>query len=201
MDQILSILQAKILAESKSQNSKKHIIYQWTRRGKELIPHFIFTVFHPYFPSSSHSGFKLSQTIAVYKPNLVYGLTLKASPSEKAYQPFKQNKPPLTKMLLKGIKMMLYSDVQDAWKNTMQTVLRVLQRKNTIINIYNKKALPQNQEIIFSITHYPASSVSSKDFYRHPNSFPRTVICLVSILFESSIKIWIFRTSWLTTEF
>lgn len=59
------------------------------------MPHFIFTVFHPYFPSSSHSSFKLSQAIAVYRPNL-YELTLKASPSDKAYQAFKENKPAFT---------------------------------------------------------------------------------------------------------
>lgn len=56
------------------------------------MSHFIFSVFHPYFPSSPHSGLKLSQATAVYRPNLVYELTPKASPSNKAYQPFKQNK-------------------------------------------------------------------------------------------------------------
>lgn len=92
MDQILPPLQAK----SKSQNSNKHTIYQWSGRGKGLMSHFIFTVFHPYFPSSPHSGFKLSQATAVYRPNLVYELTQKASPSDKAYQPFKENKPAFT---------------------------------------------------------------------------------------------------------
>lgn len=53
---------------------------------------FVFTVSHPYFPSLSYSGFKLSQTTALSRPNSVYKLTPEASPSDKAYQPFKQNR-------------------------------------------------------------------------------------------------------------
>lgn len=94
MDQILSPLQAKSLAENKPQNSKnsQFISEQGERKGWCHI----FTLLHPYFPSSSHRGFKLCQAIAVYRPNLVYELTLKASPSDKAYQPLKQNKPAFT---------------------------------------------------------------------------------------------------------
>lgn len=66
---------------------------------------FVFTVFHPYFPSF-YSGFKLSQATAVYRPNLVYELTPKA-PQIRLTNHLSKTNLHLPKILLESIKIRL----------------------------------------------------------------------------------------------
>lgn len=96
---ILSIIQIKILATDQIrkplyQQANHTIVIEGScivlsvNGGRER-PDVMF-YFHS-IPFLSHSGFKLSPATAFHRLNSVNELTPKASPTGKAYQPFKQN--------------------------------------------------------------------------------------------------------------